>query len=292
MKNIFVFLAMSAVLILSSCGNGTGEVVALRLDQTEIELVKGSEVQLNAATVPASDVTEFEWFSSMPEYVSVSPSGVVKAEKIYYKNPTDTDATPVSIFCRYKGGAAECKVTVLPLAVEKIEIRVVGSDSDALVLNPKETKELQAFFYPENADVDPEEFKWSTTAFEYAVVAQDETDGSKAVLTAVWPGSASIKAEYGKQSAMINLIVLPINATSVMISGSETIELKVGQAKQLSASFLPADATVELVWNSLNTNVVSVVSDTGVVTALAEGTSVIKVVAGLVEDTVTVNVVK
>ncbi len=292
MKNIFVFLAMSAVLILFSCGNGTGEVLALRLDQTEIELVKGSEVQLNAVTVPASDATEFEWFSSMPEYVSVSPSGLVKAEKIYYKNETDTDATPVSVFCRYKGGAAECKVTVLPLDVERIEIKVVGLDSDALVLNPKETRELQAVFYPENADVDPEQFKWSTTAFEYAVVAQDKTDGSKAFVTAVWPGSASVKAEYGKQSAMVNLIVRPINATSVTIAGPETIELKVGQSKQLTASFLPVDATVELVWNSLDTTVASVDSETGVVTAIAEGTAEIKVVAGLVEDSVTVKVSK
>ena len=136
-------------------------------------------------------------------------------------------------------------------------------------------------FYPENADVDPEQFKWSTTAFEYAVVAQDKTDGSKAFVTAVWPGSASVKAEYGKQSAMVNLIVRPINATSVTIAGPETIELKVGQSKQLTASFLPIDATVELVWNSLDTTVASVDSETGVVTAIAEGTAEIKVVVVL-----------
>ena len=60
----------------------------------------------------------------------------------------------------------------------------------------------------------------------------------------------------------------------------------------MSASFLPANATVDLVWNSLDTTVASVDSETGVVTALAEGTAEIKVVAGLVEDIVTVKVSK
>jgi uncharacterized protein YjdB len=290
MKNIFLAVAMSAVFILSSCANGNDDVVAIRLDKTEVQLVKGSEQQLTAVTVPASDVTEFEWYSSMPEYVSVSKSGVIKAEKIYYKNDTDTEGSPVSVFCKYQGGAAECKVTVLPLGVERMEIVYVGSSSEALVLNPGEVKEVQAVFYPENADLELENLVWSTTAFEYAVVAQDEKDPSKAKITAVWPGSASIKAEYGKKSALLNLIVRAINATSVTIAGPEQVQMQVGQAMQLSASHLPANATVELGWNSLDTTVASVDYETGVVTALAEGVATIKVVAGLVEDTVTVKV--
>ena len=292
MRNIFLSVAMAAVVMLTSCKNDAGEVIALRLDQTEIELVKGSEIQLHAVTVPASDVSEFEWYSSMPEYVSVSPAGVVKAEKIYYKNSTDAEATPVSIYCRYKAGAAECKVNVLPLNVESIEIKLADGSSEALVLNPGEEKMLQVVFHPADADVELDKLQWSTTAFEYAVVAKDKTDGSKAKVTAVWPGSASIKAEYGQKSAMLNLIVRPINATSVTIAGPEEVQLKVGQAVQMSASFLPANATVDLVWNSLDTTVASVDSETGVVTALAEGTAEIKVVAGLVEDIVTVKVSK
>lgn len=290
MRNIFLAVAATAMLILSSCTNKNDEVVAIRLDKTELELVKGSEMQLTAVTVPASDVKDFEWYSSMPEYVSVSETGVVKAEKIYYKNETDTEGSAVSVFCKYQGGAAECKVTVLPLDVERMEITFVGSSSDALVMNPGDVQEVQAVFYPENADLDLENLKWSTTAFEYAVVAQDENDPTKAKVTALWPGSASIKAEYGKASAMLNLIVRPVNATSVTIAGPEEVQMKVGQGLQLSASFLPTNATVELGWNSLDTAVASVDYETGFVTALSEGTATIKVVAGLVEDTVTVRV--
>lgn len=289
MRNIFFAIAASAMFVFSSCVNGNDDVLAIRLDKTEVELVKGSEVQLTAVTVPASDVKDFEWYSSMPEYVSVSQSGVVKAEKIYYKNDTDAEGSYVSVFCRYKGGAAECKVTVLPLDVERIEVRLAGSTSDALVMNPSDVQEIEAVFYPENADVDFEQLVWSTTAFEYAIV--EKTEGSKAKVTALWPGSASIKAEYGKRSALMNLIVRPINATSVSIKGSDVIEMKVGQAMQLNATYLPSNATVELAWSSLYTDVATVDSETGVVTALAEGSTSIKVVAGLVEDTVTVNVV-
>lgn len=290
MKNVFLAVVMSAVFVLTSCKNGKDDVVALRLDQTDIELVKGSEMQLTAVTVPASDVKDFEWYSSMPEYVSVSPTGVVKAEKVYYKNETDSEGSPVSVFCKYQGGAAECKVTVLPLGVERLEITFAGSSSDALVMNPGEEKEVQAVFYPANADIDLENLVWSTTAFEYAVVAMNAADPSKATITALWPGSVSIKAEYGKQTAMLNLIVRPVNATEVTIAGPEEVEMKVGQTIQLSASYLPANATVELGWNSLDTNVATVDYETGVVTAVAEGEATIKVVAGLVEDTVTIKV--
>ena len=290
MRNIFLAVAATAMLILSSCTNNNDEVVAIRLDKNELSLVKGSEMQLTAVTVPASDVKDFVWYSSMPEYVSVSETGVVKAEKIYYKNETDTEGSAVSVFCKYQGGAAECKVTVLPLDVERIEITFAGSSSEALVMNPGDVQEVQAVFYPENADLDLENLVWSTTAFDYAVVAQDKNDPSKAKVTALWPGSASIKAEYGKASAMLNLIVRPVNATSVTIAGPEEVQLKVGQGMQLSASFLPANATVELGWNSLDTNVASVDYETGFVTALSEGVATIKVVAGLVEDTVTVRV--
>ena len=89
---------------------------------------------------------------------------------------------------------------------------------------------------------------------------------------------------------MLNLIVRPVNATEVTIAGDEEIELKPGQTTQLSASYLPANATVELAWSSLDTAVATVDYETGLVTAVAEGVATIKVVAGLVEDTITVNV--
>lgn len=209
MRNILLSVAITAVLVFSSCGNDSNEIVALRLDKTEVELVKGSEIQLKAVTVPAADVSEFEWYSTAPEYVSVTADGVVKAEKLYYKNESDTETSPVSVFCKYQAGAAECKVTVLPLDAESLEIKVLDYASDALIMSPGEEKTLQVVFYPADADVDTNEIQWATTAFEYAVVAADPEDGAKAKVTALEPGSASIKAVYGKHTAIIHLIVRP-----------------------------------------------------------------------------------
>ena len=288
MKTNFLLLTAIAVVSAVSCNSKSDEILAVRMDQTKVQLVKGESVQLNAQVVPDQSA-DFVWYSQDESYVTVDQNGLVTA--VGLKKDTESgEVKPVSVYAKYKTGAAECQVTVLPLDVERIEITFAGSSSEALVMNPGDVQEVQAVFYPENADLDLENLVWSTTAFEYAVVAQDKNDPSKAKVTALWPGSASIKAEYGKASAMLNLIVRPVNATSVTIAGPEEVQLKVGQGMQLSASFLPANATVELGWNSLDTNVASVDYETGFVTALSEGVATIKVVAGLVEDTVTVRV--
>lgn len=289
MRNRFLLVATLAVLAFTACRTEGDAVIALRLDESELELVKGTEKQLVATTVPLVDDVVLEWRSSMPEYVSVSETGVVKAEKIYYKNETDTEATPVSIYCVCEGGAAECKVTVLPLDVERMEI--VVPDGASSVMLPGEQQKVGLAFYPEDADVDADQIVWSTTAFEYAVVEEDKADNTQAYIKAIWPGSVSIKAVYGKKSATLNLVVKPIYVESVSVEGPEVIEMKVGDAKGLSASLIPENATVELVWSSTDTRIATVDADTGIVTAVSEGEVKINAVAGIVQDDVTIKVV-
>ena len=289
MQNRFLLVATLAVLAFTACKTEDDAVIALRLDESELELVKGTEKQLVATTVPVVDDVVLEWRSSMPEYVSVSETGVVKAEKIYYKNETDTEATPVSIYCVCEGGAAECKVTVLPLDVERMEI--VVPDGASSVMLPGEQQKVGLAFYPEDADVDADQIVWSTTAFEYAVVEEDKADNTQAYIKAIWPGSVSIKAVYGKKSATLNLVVKPIYVESVSVEGPEVIEMKVGDAKGLSASLIPENATVELVWSSTDTRIATVDADTGIVTAVSEGEVKINAVAGIVQDDVTIKVV-
>ena len=289
MRNRFLLVATLAVLAFTACKTEDDAVIALRLDESELELVKGTEKQLVATTVPMVDDVVLEWRSSMPEYVSVSETGVVKAEKIYYKNETDTEATPVSIYCVCEGGAAECKVTVLPLDVERMEI--VVPDGASSVMLPGEQQKVGLAFYPEDADVDADQIVWSTTAFEYAVVEEDKADNTQAYIKAIWPGSVSIKAVYGKKSATLNLVVKPIYVESVSVEGPEVIEMKVGDAKGLSASLIPENATVELVWSSTDTRIATVDADTGIVTAVSEGEVKINAVAGIVQDDVTIKVV-
>ena len=191
MKKIFIAMAALAALVFTSCDKK--ETVVIRLDETVLSLVKGSTKQLKATVIPADDNASFEWFSSMPEYVSVSETGLVKAEKLYYKSPTDTDVTPVSIYCKYNGGAAECKVAVTPLAVKSISFD--GLVDDRIEMSVGEDKTLMIKFEPENADVDYSKLEWETDAFEFVSV-QFEQGNPYAVIKAVKSGSAIITAKY------------------------------------------------------------------------------------------------
>ena len=135
MKNFSIALAILAAMVFTACNKN--DVVVIRLNETNVEMVKGSTKQLIATVVPEDKNAAIEWFSSMPEYVSVSETGMLKAEKMYFKNPTDTEVTPVSIYCKYNGGAAECKVTVLPLDVAGIELKIVDhKEGEVLKLEP------------------------------------------------------------------------------------------------------------------------------------------------------------
>ena len=191
MKKIFIAMAALAALVFTSCDNK--ETVVIRLDETVLSLVKGSTKQLNATVIPADENAVFEWFSSNPEYVSVSETGLVRAEKLYYKNPTDTEVTPVTIYCKYNGGAAECKVAVTPLAVKSISFD--GLEGDRIEMSVGEDKTLMIKFEPENADVDYSKLEWETDAFEFVSV-QFEQGNPYAVIKAVKSGSAEITAKY------------------------------------------------------------------------------------------------
>ena len=191
MKKVFIAMAALAALVFTSCDKK--ETVVIRLDENKLELVKGATRQLNATIIPADDNAAFEWFSSNPEYVSVSETGLVRAEKLYYKNPTDTEVTPVTIYCKYNGGAAECKVAVTPLAVKSISFD--GLEGDRIEMSVGEDKTLMIKFEPENADVDYSKLEWETDAFEFVSV-QFEQGNPYAVIKAVKSGSAIITAKY------------------------------------------------------------------------------------------------
>lgn len=291
MKNISIVLALMAVIAAASCKKDAG--VIIRLDETELELIKGSEKKLKATVIPADETASLEWFSSMPEYVSVSENGVVKAEKIYYKNPTDTEASPVIIYCRYNGGAAECKVTVLPLDVESLSLKVVDHNEDeVLKLDPSQTKELVVEYLPADADIDLSKLEWRTSNFKFvSVKAMPNT--AKAVITANWAGSAEISVRYSNLNSSVGVIVNPIEATSVTITAKDNNEVVEGYTLQLSATYLPENATVNNIWTIISSSedgCATIDSSTGLLTAIKPGKVTVKVAAGQVSDTIDITI--
>lgn len=291
MKNISIFVAFFAALVFASCNKN--EVVVIRLDETELELIKGETKQLKATVVPADASASIEWFSSMPEYVSVSETGLVKAEKIYYKNETDTEATPVSIYCKYNGGAAECEVTVLPLDVKSVSLKVVDDDMNkSLRLDPQQTKMLVMEYEPADADVDYSKLEWRTSDFKYVSV-QPVSGTATAKITANWAGSSDITVRYSNLEASIGVIVNGIEATSVTIANKNKNTVVEGYTLQLSGSFLPANATVEMGWNIVQgAEFATIDTETGLLTAIKPGTVKVKLVAGKVSDFITITVLE
>ena len=271
--------AMLALISIVSCNNNEDQVQAVRLDKTKLEIVKGESVQLSAVVVPEQDA-EFEWFSESDQYVTVSPDGVVTAVGLKKAAEDSDEVVPVSVYVRYKNGADECKVTVLPLAAAKVEI---VAESEVINVNPGESITLKVKCYPENADLTA--VTWST---DYAAVAT--VDSATGKVTGVAPGFARIRASYNdKVYDEINVNVNAIAATSVEVDPS-SVDLSVGEKKRLTAVFTPSNATDKPVWTSENLDVATVDSETGVVTAVSLGTAKIKVQAGSVSATCVVNV--
>lgn len=197
-KNIVFAAAFLSALSLISCSNNEDQVRAVRLDQTAIELTKGESVQLKATVVPDQDA-EFTWFSQDDKYVTVDENGLVTAVGLKKEVEGSDEVTPVSVYVKYLNGADECKVTVLPLPTEKVEIVY---DKKTVEVKHGGSITLTAKCYPEDADLN--EVTWST---ENALIATVDKNTGK--VTGVAPGFTIIKASYNdKIYDEINLNVL------------------------------------------------------------------------------------
>lgn len=282
MKNNILFCAaVISVLSVVSCNSKSEEVLAVRLDQNAIELVKGESVQLNATVVPDQDA-DFTWFSQDEEYVTVDQNGLVTAVGLKMASADSDQVTPVSVYVKYQNGADECLVTVLPLETTKVEIVY---PEDIVKIDPAESIKLEAKCYPEDADLT--NITWST---DYAGVAT--VDAKTGVVTGVTSGFALIRASYSdliydEIRVQVNLV----NATSAEVVPSE-LTMEIGEKKLLKAQLTPSNATDKLVWTSENPAVAKVGGETGIVTAESVGTAKIKVQAGKASAYCTITVVK
>ena len=273
MKTNVAFLIIAfAALISVSCNQNGPEVLAVRLDKTKVEILKGESIQLNAAVVPDQDV-EITWYSADDKYVTVDENGLVTALALKTEGDEGSESiVPVSVYAKYKNGADECKVTVLPLAPSRVEIVY---DGQVVEIDPQESVALTASFFPEDADL--KDITWSTNAANIAKV-----DSKTGVVTGVTAGFAVIRASYNEKIFdEIDVQVQVVNPESVAVDPAE-LTLKVGVKKRINAVLTPANATGKLVWTSENTSVAMIDSETGTVTALAPGQTKIRVQVGKV----------
>ncbi len=281
MKTRFFFAAVLITAILAvSCNNDQEGVLAVRLDKTKVELVKGESLKLNAKVVPDQEA-DFTWYSQDEQYVTVDQDGVITAVALKMDPASPEDVLPVSVYVKYGQGADECQVTVLPLAPSKVEI--VNEGNGNIVIDPQEQKQLTAKIYPEEADLT--ELTWSV---DYASVVT--VDSKTGLITGVNPGFAEVKASYNEKIySTVTVQVNHIDPTGVSVDPS-TLTMSVGAKKRLKALLTPSNATGAFVWTSDDMNVATVDSETGYVTAVAPGTANIKVQVGKVSAVCAVTV--
>ena len=267
--NFLILTAAVAVISAVSCNSKSDAVRAVRMDQTKVELVKGESIQLNAQVVPAQDVN-FTWYSQDAEYVTVDQNGLVTAVALK-KDAESDEVKPVSVYAKYMNGAAECQVTVLPLAPTKVEIDYQGN---VLQIEPgaEASVQLKTTLYPEDADLT--DITWST---DYASVATVDKTGR---VTGVAPGFATIRASYNdKIYDVLDVKVTEVEPTAIVINPAE-LTLEVGQKARLKTKFTPSNASGNAVWTSDKPEIVSVDNKTGAVEAKSAGDANVKVQVG------------
>lgn len=270
-KHIGIWLL--AVSIFFACGKGKEEVKVTRLglSETELTLRKGDVHSLSVVIAPSSaSDRSVVWSSSKDEIVTVA-EGLVTAvaegrAKVY---ATTADSRKKAV----------CEVTVVPEYIP-VESVLIMDDSESNILSGTTIElytgdviALVAGFRPEN--VTNRNVSWSSSDTGVASVK----DG---LVKALSEGTArvSIVSDAGMKTASCTIRVTtyipPVAVTGVTLSPS-LVMLAKGKTFLLEASVLPADAANKgLVWSSSDANTASV-DQSGLVTAVANGTAVISV---------------
>ena len=171
--------------------------------------------------------------------------------------------------------AALLLVTACNNGPKTVPVQSVTVTPDEITLVETFQQQLSATVLPEDAT--EKECVWSSSDDAVATVSPDGK------VTAVAPGLAIIKATCGGKEGTCAVTVAPFVAVTSVTVAPEKVSLKPGESADLTATVLPADASVsQVTWSSTNT-AIATVSDAGKVTAVAEGEADIKATCGEVE---------
>ena len=168
--------------------------------------------------------------------------------------------------------AALLFVTACNKGPKTIPVQSVTVTPDEITLIETFQQQLSAAVLPEDAT--EKDCVWSSSDDAIATVSPDGK------VTAVSTGLAIIKATCGGKEGTCAVTVAPFVAVTSVTVAPEKVSLKPGESADLTATVLPADASVSQVsWTSTNT-AIATVSDAGKVTAVAEGEVDIKASCG------------
>ena len=203
------------------------------------------------------------WTSSNTAVATVSSTGLVTAV-------ANGSATITATTADGSNKTATCTVTVnIPVPSTGISL----SHTSATLTAQGQTLQLSATITPDNAT--DKSVTWTSSNTAVATVT------NTGLVTAVANGSATLTATTAdgsnKTATCTVMVSIPIPATGISLNQTSATLTSKGQTVQLTASVTPSNATNKSVtWTSSNLSVATV-SNTGLVTAVANGSATITV---------------
>ena len=266
-----VFLALLAVFTLLPTGcetpdspqepSGPVAVESVTVSPQNLELKVGETATLTARIQPSNAQGTLSWTSSNTTVASVA-NGTVTA----------VAAGSATITASAGGKSASCQVTVKATQTV-VEVESVTLDRHEMTLTEGETNRLVATVSPSNAT--DKTISWATS--NPAIVSVDKEGNVKGVAV----GTATVAASHGNLSdaCKITVTASAVPVTSISLDKT-TLALAEQDTYQLTATVKPDNATDKNVtWSTANA-AIATVSDNGLVTAVAEGTTTITAKAG------------
>ena len=260
-----------------SGGDTDIKVSSVTVSPESATLTSAGETKNLTATIEPSNATDtsVNWTSSDTGVATVTQSGVVRAV---------SNGTAV-ITCKAQDGSnktGQCTITVdIPEASGSTNIRVNSvtvSPGSATITSAGGTKNLAVTIGPSNAT--DKSVNWISSDTGVATVTQS------GVVTAVSNGTAVItcKAQDGSNKTGQCTITVNISqasgstdikVNSITVSPASSTLTSAGETKNLAVTIGPSNATDKSVkWTSSDTGVATV-TQSGVVTAVSNGTAVI-----------------
>ena len=266
-----------------SSETATIAVTGVTLDKTEAEMSVGQSVTLKETVLPTNATnTRVIWSSGDESVATVSQMGIV----------TGVSGGTADITVTTMDGelTAICKITVIDalvpvsgVSLNKTEAEIVVGD--ILILTPA--------ISPDNAE--NTNVTWSSNN---RMVARVDAYGG---VTAIAGGTAviTVTTEDGGKTASCIVTVREEDSVDVVVTGitleTTTAELRVGDSLELVAAITPENASNKgLIWES-SKPAIATVDQTGMVTAVAAGETVIVVSSEMNENifaACTINVTK
>ncbi|WP_457943379.1 Ig-like domain-containing protein [Caproiciproducens sp. LBM24188] len=212
-------------------------ISSLTLDQTELNMIKGTQTALTA-TINPPDTTEkptMEWTSSNPVVATVDDSGVITA----------VEGGVTTITAKAGSHVAECKVTVTVPATG------IAVNKSAITLAMGKDEALTATVFPE--DTSDKAVQWTSSDESVATV------DSFGKILAVKPGTAIITAtthDGGFTAFCTVTVIIPVTGISLDKTSLTLIRLS---GDKLTPTITPADATDQaVIWESSDESIATV----------------------------------